>query len=222
MTNLEYIDEDRYVVESNLPNRLTAIKGLLESAEITGKRILEVGCWTGIIGGSFLKDRCVVHGLDIDEGALVLAEKKGLKARKLDIEKEDFPYVSDFFDFVIFSEVIEHVVDYNHVLDEIHRVLRKNGIMVLSTPNLNSGQNMLRIIRGEDIISPYNKVSKDNHIRLFSFKSIQTLLINHGFRVDAVKYVSYPPGSFLGLLRQLLSFIFPRIGDIVLVKAIKN
>lgn len=215
--------EEKYIVSSNLWNRLIAIKKLLENEKLEGKRILDVGCGTGIMGASFLKNcHCEVYGLDEDENDLILAEQKGLTVKMLNIEKEAFPYSSEFFSVVVFSEVIEHITKYHHVLDEIYRVLRENGVLILSTPNLNSGSNILKIITGEDVIPIYNRKCKDKHVRLFSLRSIRTLLTIHGFKIDKVKYVNYPPSSFLGLLYKLLCFVFPRLGTFIVVKAYKS
>lgn len=118
-------------------------------------------------------------------------------------------------------EVIEHIIEYHHVLDEIYRVLEIECILILSTPNLNSGQNILQIIAGDDVVPIYDKGCKDRHIRLFSPKSIRTLLTVHNFKIDKVNYVNYFPGSYLGLLHRLLCFVFPRLGAFIIIKAKK-
>lgn len=212
------MQEEKYIHMSNLRNRLIAIQKLL--GRLKCERILDIGCGTGIIGASLLKNYgCEVYGLDKDEKALRSAAKRGLIVKMLDIEKENFPYSSEFFDAVIFSEVIEHIIEYHHVLDEIYRVLEKNGVLILSTPNLNSVANMLKIVAGEDVIPIYDRECQDRHVRLFSLKSIRTLLTIHGFKIDKVNYIDYSPSSYIGLLRQLLCFIFPRLRAFIIVKA---
>lgn len=149
--------EENYIRSSNLGNHLIAIQKLLENEKLECKRILDVRCGSGIIGASFLeKHHCEVYGLDSDEKALNLAAKRGLIVKMLDIEKQDFPYSCNFFSAVILCEVIGDIVEYHHVLDEIYLVMDKNGILILSTPNLNSGPNILRIVAGEDVIPIYN------------------------------------------------------------------
>lgn len=103
-------DEKKYIIISNLRNRLIAIQKLLENEKLECKRILDMGCGTGVIGASLLKNyRCEVYGLDNDKQALKIAAKRGLLVKILDIEKENFPHPSEFFNIVIFSEVIEHI-----------------------------------------------------------------------------------------------------------------
>ena len=214
--------EENYIRGSSLVNRLIAIQKFLENKKEC-KRILDVGCGTGVIGATLLKNnRCEVYGFDKDEKALRIAAKRGLRVKRLDIEKENFPYPSEFFNVVIFSEVIEHIIEYHHVLDEIYRVLEKNGVLILSTPNLSSGLNILSIIAGEDVIPIYDRECEDKHLRLFSPKSIRTLLTVHGFKIDKVNYVNYPPASCLGLLYRFLCLILPRLGAFIMVKAYKT
>lgn len=55
---------------------------------------------------------------------------------KVNLNVEKLPYADDSFDLVTCSEVIEHVENYRAILREAHRVLRKNGLLILTTPNV--------------------------------------------------------------------------------------
>lgn len=215
-------DEKAFMAMSNLQNRLVHIRKLLENENINHIRILEVGCGPGLIGASFLENHCEVHGLDMDEKALEIATQKGLIVKLLNIEKNAFPYASEFFDLVIISEVIEHIIEYHHVLDEIYRVLKKNGIVILTTPNLNSTENMFKLLRGKDVLPIYSRECTSKHLRLFSGDSLRTLFWMHAFQTVNVDYVNYPPKSVLGYLKKLLCFFFPQLGVIILFKAYKR
>ncbi|MCK7516128.1 MAG: class I SAM-dependent methyltransferase [Desulfobacterales bacterium] len=57
----------------------------------------------------------------------------------LDIEHQRFPFPDNTFDFVLFLEVIEHLITGpTRVLQELARVLKPGGILVLTTDNSNS------------------------------------------------------------------------------------
>ena len=56
--------------------------------------------------------------------------------RQIDLNKEKFPYADDSFDIISSSEVIEHLENYRDVLREMQRILKKNGLLVLTTPNV--------------------------------------------------------------------------------------
>lgn len=61
----------------------------------------------------------------------------GIDLRTLDIERERFPFNDECFDAVFFNETLEHLA-FNpfHALSEIWRVLRREGMLILSVPNL--------------------------------------------------------------------------------------
>lgn len=215
------IDDENYIRQSNLKNRLIVIKKLLRIME--GDKILDIGCSSGIIGYSIMKEHsCKIFGIDIDQEKLKVAKQRGLNVKMVNIEKENLPYKPQFFNTILFTEVIEHITEYHHVLDGIYQVLKSEGTLILSTPNLNSGQNILRILVGKDIIPIYPRNCHDKHIRLFSVKSLTELLNIHGFQVEKVKYVNHPVGSIIGWLYKIFCFMFPRFSAVIIIKAIKT
>lgn len=67
----------------------------------------------------------------------------------VNIEQDTFPYPDNFFDVVLFCEVIEHLlIDPIHAIREIKRVLKENGILILSTPNVARLENVARLLSG--------------------------------------------------------------------------
>jgi SAM-dependent methyltransferase len=85
-----------------------------------GMRILDLGC----------------RDLDISENALGLARKRGLQdLQQGDIEKP-LPYKDEAFDLVFWGDNVEHLFEPLKALNEIHRVLKRNGTMILSAPNM--------------------------------------------------------------------------------------
>ena len=73
------------------------------------------------------------------------------------IEKDLFPYEDNQFELVIFAEIIEHLLnDPCSVLREIKRVLKSDGYLVLTTPNVARLENVARIIQGSNIYDPYS------------------------------------------------------------------
>ena len=60
--------------------------------------------------------------------------KDYVRMQVLDATK--LPFKDNTFDLIIFNHVIEHIPEYQKAVDELHRVLKKEGIMYLATPNL--------------------------------------------------------------------------------------
>jgi SAM-dependent methyltransferase len=102
-----------------------------------GRRVLDAGCGVGY--GSELLNQAgaaSVVGVDVSEAALALARSAvtdGVTLEAGDITALNHP--DDSFDLIVCFEVIEHVEDPERVLDELRRVLRPDGLLLLSSPN---------------------------------------------------------------------------------------
>ena len=129
-----------------------------------------------------------------------MARKNGVKCYQLDVDEEDFPFEDNYFDTVTALELIEHLFDPDHFLDEVYRVLRPDGIFVLSTPNLASIHNRIALLFGYQpfsvMVSLNNSVghlsfnpggAAPDHIRFFTLRSLKELLKIHKFEIMEVK-----------------------------------
>jgi SAM-dependent methyltransferase len=61
---------------------------------------------------------------------------KNVPIKQIDLNKEAFPYADVSFDIITSSEVIEHLENFRVVLREMQRILKKDGLLVLTTPNV--------------------------------------------------------------------------------------
>jgi len=59
------------------------------------------------------------------------------------------PFENNYFDFVFAGEIIEHLFDSRFFLKEVHRVLKINGYLILSTPNLARIDDRLKFLLGK-------------------------------------------------------------------------
>lgn len=106
-----------------------------------------------------------------------------------DIERDFFPFDDDEFDLVIFCEIIEHLtMDPIFVLREIKRVLKQDGKLILTTPNVNRYDNIHKIIVGGNIYDPYSGFHGPygRHNREYSALELYLLLDYCGFTVDSI------------------------------------
>ena len=102
-----------------------------------GRRVLDAGCGAGY-GTELLNQAGAANvvGVDVSEAALTLARaavSDGVTCEPGDVAALSYP--DDSFDVVVCFEVIEHVEDPERVLDELRRVLRPDGLLLLSSPN---------------------------------------------------------------------------------------
>lgn len=105
------------------------------------KKILDIGCGRGFYINafslySFPKE---IHGVDINERYLLKAKRlsgdKRIKINKASIYK--LPFKDNYFDFIVCSEVLEHLKNDQKGLKELKRVLKKKGKIIITVPNYN-------------------------------------------------------------------------------------
>jgi SAM-dependent methyltransferase len=99
------------------------------------------------------------------------------------VENDVFPYADEQFDLVIFAEIIEHLLnDPSKVLREIKRVLKPNGTLVLTTPNIARLENVTRLISGANIYDPYSGYGPyGRHNREYNRHELHQLLTFEGY-----------------------------------------
>lgn len=106
---------------------------------VTGKKVLDAACGSGYGTKILAEGAAEVVGMDISAEAIAYAENKYKQSntRYLIGSVERLPFGDQTFDVVVSFETIEHVNEsiQNSFLSEISRVLRKDGILIMSTPN---------------------------------------------------------------------------------------
>jgi 2-polyprenyl-3-methyl-5-hydroxy-6-metoxy-1,4-benzoquinol methylase len=139
----------------------------------TSGNVLDVGCAYGFmlqrVPDSFNK-----FGMDISDHAIEEAKKRVPTATfKVWNAEDELPFDEDFFDMILLNEVLEHLESPDAALENIWRVLKKDGILYITTPNLN-------IVR-KKILSYADK--KEHHVSLFPRSDLIELLNSQGFKI---------------------------------------
>jgi 2-polyprenyl-3-methyl-5-hydroxy-6-metoxy-1,4-benzoquinol methylase len=150
-------------------------KDLLERFRFYKKNnlLLDIGCGTGQFMKSAQKESWNTLGIEVSKEIAEWAMKEhGLKI--LVGELPDLKLDAASFDIVTMFEVIEHLRDPLNYLNEIFKILRRDGLLFLTTPNYNS---LSRILLG-------SKWSFIEHKHLFYFtpKTLKSLLRKTGFK----------------------------------------
>jgi ubiquinone/menaquinone biosynthesis C-methylase UbiE len=104
--------------------------------EVTGQRVLEVGCGAGILTTWLVEHGAMVTAFDISEEMVALARRAvGDRASLLvaDLAKPLSFAADRTFDLVVASLVLHYVEDWQHVFTEFRRVLAPGGVVVFST-----------------------------------------------------------------------------------------
>lgn len=222
--------------EKQIRENLTRRLSLIPRSPL--KKALDAGCGDGEIS-SMIKDitGATVYGVDISEKYCAHAQRRGIMAKQGDLEK-GIPYEDAVFDLIFAGEVIEHLRDPDYFVQEMHRVLKANGAVVLTTPNLASWHNRILLLLG---IQPYNAEASSRdarigygplkrfknpgtagHLRIFTQKSLRDLFEMYGFAVE--KMAGYPSDLFPECIYQCEKIIslFPSLASQLLLRARKK
>jgi 2-polyprenyl-3-methyl-5-hydroxy-6-metoxy-1,4-benzoquinol methylase len=102
-------------------------------------RILDVGCGDGEFLRYFKERGWEAYGVDVSETSCMLARRK-LGQNIFNCELKDCRFPPNYFDVITLNHVLEHMLDPNEELIELRRILKNNGILFLSVPNIDSLQ----------------------------------------------------------------------------------
>lgn len=139
----EQLDEYRY-------DKLNYLPRLVDFSSFKGKKLLEVGCGTGIDLVRFAQVGATVTGIDLSTTALDLArknmERKGLAADLVRMNGEEMDFGENVFDVVYAHGVLQYTANTEKMVAEIHRVLKPGGQAIMMVYNRISWLNLMRQI----------------------------------------------------------------------------
>ncbi len=175
-SNITYLYENR-------------IKQLLAKCKKKSK-ILDVGCAYGNLLSFLDKEGFLTFGIDISAFALKRAKKNtsACLVRK-DIDN-GLPYNNNYFEAIIAQDLIEHLESPYRFLCEAKRILKKNGLLMIQTPNINS---LFEWIFKKNWFGYKDKT----HLHLFNRKSLGFLLKQVGFEVIINETILYSSPKFI-------------------------
>jgi len=161
--------------------------------------ILDVGCGRGIFLEELKKHGWEVLGTEVFEGAQEIAKSLLIPIKTGNLK--DMDITADTFEVVTLWHTLEHIEDLS-ILDKINKILKKNGILIVNVPNIESFQS--RIFKKKWI--HYNV---PHHVHHFSPKSLSLLLTQYGFSPFSVKHFCFTY-NFFGWLEGFIDTLFKK------------
>lgn len=138
-TNAEEFYRNFWVESGNLSETSINLKLMIMQRfgldGIAGKKILEIG--VGGEGGLIvlLQQHNEVFGVDVSDAALRNCTNFGVPAMKANMDRERLPFDDGYFDYIIAFEVFEHFSNPQFALEELKRLLKPGGTLLISTPS---------------------------------------------------------------------------------------
>jgi len=206
-------------------SRLKKCARLVES--LTPGRLLDIGCSNGDWGLYWQTRGWQSAGIDIDRDHVGIAKERGVEARYCDLNTQPIPFEDETFDLVFAGEVIEHLVDTDGFLREVRRCCKPDGCLLLTTPNLASFENRVRLLFG---VYPkwlnYN-LAESGHVRGYTPGVLKKQLSTHGFGTVRLlgNWVPFVPQHFVDDVKMpslaVTGDMFPSLAMDIMVLARK-
>lgn len=195
---------------------------------------LDLGCHNGgFLEMVYRQYKTACYGVDdwLPEGqqAKGIHECKFQDGTKWKYQKSDLGESLGFkgpFEVISALEVIEHIIDTDRFLISIHKTLKAEGYLLISTPNINNLRNRVRVPFGMYPIGiEYKNVI--HHVRLYNVACLISHLKEHGFVIRKIFGVQMLPRrfthtKFLRILSESLADRFPQFCPNILCIAQKK
>ncbi len=173
-----------YVALSERPHGAHAkLLGLVGS----GMRVLDVGCSSGYLARPLVERGCTVVGLELDEAAAAEARSVCEQVLVGDVETMQLPFEPASFDVVLCGDLIEHLRDPERFLARVRPLLRPDGRLVLSTPNVANWAIRLSLLGGRWRYTERGILDR-THTHLFTRRTLVETLERAGYRVTVLDY----------------------------------
>ena len=107
--------------------------------ELRDKIVLDIGCGSGFYSLAAFRKNCKdavlidISSVCVKSASLNFAENTGLNPKVLIADATALPFRENYFDFVLCIDLIEHVKEDIVLLQEIKRVLKRNGLLLIAT-----------------------------------------------------------------------------------------
>jgi len=168
-------------------------------------KVLDIGCGAGSLG-KYLIDRYEsnVTGLDIVQDNYQESSKVLNRAIIGDMETMDIKELGGDFDYIIFSDSLEHMIDSNKVIEIVKTLLASDGILLISMPNVRNFRVTFPLLLSDSWEYKDEGLLDWTHMRFFTYSSLLDLLDLHDFKICRVE-VDLPISSKVGII-NLLTF----------------
>lgn len=188
----------RYKLLRRMKQILSTIRSYRHKQELS---LLEIGAADGTLL-EFLNRNLKLHkaiGIEPSLECIQLAKDKTVTL--VQAIGEGLPFKEDCFDIIVAASVIDHLTDVNMFLDEVHKVLKPKGIIIISAV-VSFYDRLVRLTRLDEGLHP--------HIRTFNMHQLKVLLEEKQFKILLAEKFALPSFGLLPF-ESVIEFLLRRL-----------
>ena len=178
--------------------RYSELLDLLEKFRNTG-RILDIGCGEGFFLEEAQNRGWKVFGTEFAEKYISICKEKHIEMHYGKLNPDH--YSEGFFDVITWFEVIEHINYPANELKNIHRLLRKNGALYITTPNFNA-------LSRQWLKGKWSVIEYPEHLAYYTPRTLRNILKKAGFSSIRIKTTGISPGRITQSVGRLSNETF--------------
>ena len=158
----------------------------MDAAAETPVKVLEIGCGCGatLLKIKYEYKNAEMYGIELNDAAATDA-RAFAEVRSVDVENDTINYPDDFFDYIIFADVLEHLYDPWKVLRKFRSCLSKSGSILASIPNTMHYTLIRDLINGSWTYQDAGLLDR-THIRFFTANEITKMFMDAGYPTQKI------------------------------------
>ena len=183
---------EKYKTKENKYSSHKLLTKLILKSLPNNPKIIDFGCYKGdfLVSLGDELPGSVLFGVDIEN---FVAQKYKINFFKINLnDKNELNQLNNYkFDIIILGDILEHILDPEEILNEMHRFKNIDSNIYLSIPNSAHWYFRLKIFLGKFDYKD-NGLFDKTHIKFFTLKTIKALILKCNFQIVELEYSSIP------------------------------
>jgi len=191
---LHFIRKSNYIVNRSFVHKkktspFSSHQMILHSIPSGAGRVLYIGKNENLLSDELLQKGYEVD-LILDKETELVSHEEGLRVQRQNFQNLSLDYQREF-DYVILGDVLPQTVDPEELVAKAHRILKKDGVLICSVPNIAIWLYRLSLLMGRFNYAPAGTLDYRN-LRFFTKFSLLRVFKRQGLVIDTIKYTSLP------------------------------
>ena len=164
------------------------IAAFIEDAPTKPLNILEIGCGMGATLG-YIKNKypfAAVYGIELESNIVEMAQHYIPDIICGNIENMELTYEENFFDYIIFADVLEHLINPDVILKKVKKYLKSSGSILASIPNIMHYTVVLELLKGNFTYDDSGILDR-THLRFFTLNEIMRMFGQCGYEISSLQ-----------------------------------